>query len=159
MGAREIRQGVYGIYGGKAYKILPSGSPDTARLLSSDKDDLKNGFENNYSEYTSKKYGFTCAKNVPLGEVSDICFITPKIIYKGLEVFHIGSRNGTNFVTLCGKLIRSCNPGEEERKYEDELIKREFHKGIVDKTFYMYIKEVPIDDPELELFELRQKLN
>lgn len=160
MNSREVRIGKYGECEGKLYRILSgdgNSEPETIKLCSSDEHDPENGFTNNYSEYTSKKYGFTYVKDVPKSEITQVCDIRAYVVYKGIKFAVIGGRNGTNLVTLCGNLIRSYNSGEEERKYEEELIKIGFHKGIVDKTFYMYIKEVPIDDPELELFELRQK--
>ncbi len=161
MNSRKIRSGKYGEYKGKLYKILPgdgSSDQETIKLCSSDEQDLENGFTNHFDKSASELWGFSCIKAVPKSEITKLCNITPRIVYKGIQFTAIGGRGGTNFVTLCSNFIRSCNPGEKEQEYEKELIKIGFHKGIVDKTIYMYIKEVPLDDPELEVFEIRQKV-
>ena len=130
-------------------------------IVSRNKDDIKNGFIPINVEY-NKKYGFfQCQKEVPKNEITEAYKIKTYALYKGLKFDIIGShQEGTNILlNLCGNQISSHNPSEEERKYEEKLIKIGFHMGIVDKTFYMYEKSVPMDDPELEFFEQRAEID
>lgn len=130
-------------------------------ITSYDRNDLNNGFVCDLNEDFIKKYGFYCQKTVPKNEITEAYKIKTYVLYKGLKFDIIGShQEGTNILlNLCGNQISSHNPSEEEQKYEEKLIKIGFHMGIVDKTFYMYEKSVPIDDPELETFEERKEID
>lgn len=156
----EIRNGRYGMYNGELYRIGKT-YKNSVHLCSENRDDLRNGFTCDSSESFIEKYGFVCIKDVPKSEITEAYKIETYALYKGLKFDIIGShQEGTNILlNLCGNQISSHNPSEEERKYEDKLIKIGFHMGIVDKTFYMYEKSVPMDDPELEIFEERTEID
>ncbi|MDE6599970.1 MAG: hypothetical protein K2K34_07850 [Oscillospiraceae bacterium] len=152
----NVRRGKYGVYNGKLYRILSKSislKSDIIEICSTDEQDLENGFMNNDSEFFTKKYGFTCTKEIHKSEITEVYEIVTHAIYKGLTCGIIGGRNGTNLLTLAAPYEFPHNPTGEMLEIRNNLVEMGFHDAIHEKTFCMYIIEVDMDDPELELVE------
>ncbi|MDE7294539.1 MAG: hypothetical protein K2N72_08975 [Oscillospiraceae bacterium] len=160
MSSLNVRRGKYGLYNGKLYRILSksiSSKSDTIEICSTDEQDLKNGFINNDSEFITKKYGFTCTKEVPKSEITEAYEIRTHAIYKGETLDIIGGRPG--FLTLSTQYRIPHNASREDEAYRKELIKKGFQRGMteIDGSYWDII--VPIDDPGIELIEERKELD
>ena len=160
MSSLNVRRGKYGLYNNKLYRILSksiSSKSDTIELCSTDEQDLKNGFTNNDSEFITKKYGFTCTKEVPKYEITEAYEITTYANYKGLKLYIHGKKSDNMLTLLHTQMISSHS--ERDREIRDTLIEMGFYVFNVDKFGLTYAKDVPIDDPELEIFEERKEID
>lgn len=150
----QIRKGEYGIYNNKLYRILSFNSnADMLTLCSTDENDLNNGFTRNESESIINMYGFISTKEVQRKEIIKAYRISTHAKYKGYAFDIIGGKNDAKFLTLSTHNRISNDPVGEELFLRESLINIGFQKGHTDIDGSWYEKEVPIDDPDLELVE------
>lgn len=157
--SRLLRDGKYVVFNNNIY--YPSGkkSPNDGMvyIISENKDDIQNGFIPINVEY-NKKYGFfQCRKEVPKNEITEAYEITTYANYKGFKLY-IHGKKSDNILTLLNTQMLS-NYSESDCKIRDVLIEMGFYVFEVDKTGCTYAKDVPIDDPELEIFEERKEID
>lgn len=151
----EIRNGRYGMYNGELYRIGKT-YKNSVHLCSENRDDLRNGFTCDSSESFIEKYGFVCIKDVPKGEITEAYEITTYAHYKGLKLYIHGKKTENMLILLNNQLLSNS---ESDCEVRDVLIGMGFYVFNVDKFGCMYAKDVPIDAPELEIFEERKEID
>lgn len=152
----EIRNGRYGIYNGELYRIGKT-YKNSVHLCSENRNDLRNGFTCDSSESFIEKYGFVCIKDVPKDEITEAYKITPYANYKGFKLYIHGKKSDNMLTLLHTQMILSHS--ERDREIRDTLIEMGFYVFNVDKFGLTYAIDVPIDDPELEIFEGRKEID
>ncbi|MCM1061789.1 MAG: hypothetical protein NC452_16085 [Eubacterium sp.] len=155
MSPLNVRRGKYGLYNGKLYRILSksfSSKSDTIEICSTDEQDLKNGFTNNDSEFFTKKYGFTCTKEVPKYEITEAYEIRTYVVFREMKF---------GIISLDDEFIRiqnecSNDPNDETNK---QLRSWGFSEYIRDKFSIIFDKYIPTNDPEIKIIEERKEID
>ncbi len=115
------------------------------------------GFVCNDSEHSIRKYGFYCCKKVPKSEINEAYKIHTYAVYKGLELYIIGSKG--DMLTLSTHSLIGYVVSVEQLRYKEALIKLGFHEGQGDKFGMYWDIEVSPDDPDLQIIEKRTELD
>lgn len=152
----EIKNGYYVVYHGSEYSLLHGHMENRQNvlILSHDRNDICNGFKLSYSEeYMQQHNFFTCEKEVPGSEITQAYEIRTYANYRGLRLF--AEQEPNNVFQLVITQVVNHN----DYKMQDILTENGFTICEIDKTYFAYEKYVPIDDPELELFEERTELD
>ncbi|WP_432651059.1 hypothetical protein [Huintestinicola sp.] len=148
-----IRNDNYGMYSGTLYRVISvdkSIQPYVVDLASNDKADLKKGFENRYSDFVTKKYGFVCNKKVFISEITEAYEIRTSALYREkcyVYPWHEDIQLIVDFdrTTEADKIKEIKSWGFTELQYE--------------RTTTTFEKIVSVDDPELEIIEERKPLD
>lgn len=157
--SRALRDGKHVVFHNNTYDFFgDQGSTDgMVYIVSRNKDDIQNGFIPINVEY-NKKYGFfQCQKEVPKNEITEAYEITTYANYKGFKLYIHGKKSDNMLTLLHTQMISSHS--ERDREIRDTLIEMGFYVFNVDKFGLTYAKDVPIDDPELEIFEERKEID
>ena len=154
----EVRNGNYGMYKGKLYRIGQT-YKDSVHLCSINRDDLNNEFICNYTKTQTEYYGFICIKDVPKSEITEAYEIKTHAFYKGITYSIIGVENGTNLLTLAAPCEIPLHPTGEMLEIKNNLVEMGFYVYIADKFGLTYAKDVSIDDPELKIIEERTEID
>lgn len=155
-----MKRGRYAIHNGNEYQIYNGvlDNENVILLLSHNREDLQNGFILSYSEeYMHRRQFFTCEKEVYKSEITEAYEITPYANYKGFKLYIHGKKSDNMLTLLHTQMISSHS--ERDREIRDTLIEMGFYVFNVDKFGLTYAKDVPIDDPELEIFEERKEID
>ena len=148
---KEVRNGNYGMYKGKLYRIGQI-YKDSVHLCSINRDDLNNGFICNYTKTQIEYYGFICIKDVPKSEITEAYEIKTHALYKGMEF---------GIISLDDEFIRienecSNDPNDETNK---QLRSWGFSEYIRDKFSIIFDKYIPANDPEIKIIEERTEID
>ena len=154
-----MRNGYYAIYHGQEYETgrREEKTRGLVTLFSWDKKDLDNGFYCEKSQEYMERNGFSCLKEVPKSEITEEYRITSYAAYKGF-IFHICGSTINNELRLSSQMLSHSQDNKVDREIIDKITEMGFYVGEVDKTGCFYEKLVPIDDPELDTFEVRKEI-
>lgn len=137
---------------GKNIQRVQKNLTEIIRLISWDKNDLKNGFLCYESQSFMSKYGFSCEKEVPKSEITEAYEIRTYALYRNIEFNIYGSKDNQI------RIVRYCSSGRD-----DELAKKlqtwQFSVFDADKFHVSYDSYISVDDPELEIVEKRTELD
>lgn len=152
----KLRNGTYAVYNGKEYKKSTKKSlTGIIRLISWDKNDLKNGFLCYESQSFMSKYGFSCEKEVPKSEITEAYNIRTYAVYKGVNASIVGWEKDNKV-----ELYTNCLYGEDEKEFLKKMEYAGFEFSHGEQGGYrVYAKIVSLDDPDLQLLEHRTELD
>lgn len=152
-----MRNGFYAVYRGQEYKTgwREEKNRGMISLLSWDKKDLDNGFYCEKSQEYMEQHGFYCVKEVPKSEITEEYRITPYAAYKGF-LFQICGSTINNELRLVSQMLSRYN--EVDCEITAKITEMGFYVREIDKCGCFYEKLVPIDDPELDTFEVREEI-
>lgn len=152
--SREVRNGKYVVFHGSTYlRGYECPTEGMVNIISENRDDLQNGFIPINVEYNQKNGYFQCQKEVPKSEITQAYEITTYADYRGFRLF--AGQKPDNVLQLVTAQVVSHN----DYKTQDILEKNGFTICEIDKTYFAYEKNVPIDDPEPQLFEERKEID
>lgn len=151
-----FKNGYYGMYNGSLYRIGKR-YETSVELCSDDRNDMDNGFVCNSSESFIKQYGFVCIKNVPKSELTEVYRIRYFADYRGTR-FYIYRSDPDNTVTLLCPLMLS-DYSEDDCKIRDRLVEMGFYVFETDKAGHTYAKDIPADDPQVQILQIREKVD
>lgn len=151
-----FKNGYYGMHEGRLYRIGKR-YETAAELCSEDREDLSNGFACSHSESFIRKYGFVCIKDVPKSELTEVYRIRTFAQYKDIKLYVYKANRDHTLILLCPQLLSDFS--EDDRRIRDKLTGMGFYVFETEKAGHTYAKNVPPDDPDMQLFQIREKID
>ena len=155
-----LREGIYCEYMSNMYlTFFDKGmcDSDSAYLFSRDKKDLLNGFVCEKSERYMSKFGFSCNKIVPKSEITKAYKVRQYANYKDIKCGILGvTENGVRIGVRCNR--HNINHKDDEI-IEKKVLSWGFTVYMEERDFTIYESLVSPDDPELEIFQVRDEID